>query len=229
MLSQLTAPELPRSLAGKIRHARRSFGLSIDEIAEDLKIRPDFLQAIEQGSFGRIEELVYRTLTVKTYAEYLGIDWATIQGEYVRESVYAAVPESATNVNTGSVQRADLLVAPRLLKHILLSAGMIAACFYLLVLAGSALQRPVLSIFNPPDNFSSSSKTIRIEGAVSSDATLSINGQEVVKTTDGRFAQEVTLSEGVNSIRISATKKYSKETTITRRVLYTRPSLSYNK
>ncbi|MEK7122446.1 MAG: hypothetical protein AAB855_01170, partial [Patescibacteria group bacterium] len=78
------------------------------------------------------------------------------------------------------------------------------------------------------NHFSSSSKTIRIEGRVSPDAALVINGQEIVKSSDGNFDQEVTLSEGVNMIRISATKKYSKEAVVTRTVLYEAPSLTFN-
>lgn len=227
--STVLEPSIILGVGARFRRARRSFGLTLDEIAEDIKIRPDLLRAIEEGALGCIEESVYRALMVRSYAEYLGIEWSTISDEYLRESVYMIAPDDTARVNTGNVQRADLLVAPRLFKHIVLSAGMIAVCLYLAVLAGSALQRPALTIFNPPDNFLSSSKTLRIEGEVSPDAALSINGQEVVKATDGSFMQEVTLSEGMNSIRISATKQYSKETTVVRKVLYERPSLSYNK
>lgn len=204
---------------------RRSFGLSIDEISEDIKIRSEILNAIERGAFERIEEPVYRTLMVKTYAEYLGISWETIEAGYIRESVYTQSNERANGVSATPVGIGDLMVVPRLLKHILLSAAMIGVFFYVMVLAGSALQRPALTITNPPERFMSAAKTIRIEGSVSPDALLAINGQEVTKTSDGHFYQDLTLSDGLNTIRISASKKYSKETIVTRTVLYEAPAL----
>lgn len=213
------------TLGTLFRRARRSFGLSIDEISEDIKIRSEILNAIEQGAFERIEEPVYRTLMVKTYAEYLGISWETVEAGYIRESVYTPSNERANGVGIKPVQNSDLMVVPRLLKHVLLSAAMIGVFFYFMVLAGSALQRPALTITNPPERFMSAAKTIRIEGSVSPDASLAINGQEVTKTNDGHFNQDLSLSDGLNTIRISASKKYSKETVVTRTVLYQAPSL----
>lgn len=225
-----SAAHTPPSLGTLFRRARRSFGLSIDDISEDIKIRSEILNAIEHGAFERIDEPVYRTLMVKTYAEYLGISWDTIEDVYIRESVYIPVLPHAKGVNTKHIQSGDLMVVPRLLKHVFLSAAMIGVFFYFMVLAGSALQRPALTVINPPERFMSPAKTIRIEGSVSTEATLAINGQEVTKTNDGHFYQDLTLSDGLNTIRISASKKYSKETVVTRTVLYQAPSapLSFN-
>lgn len=215
-------PKAGMTLGGKLRHARLGFGLTLDEIAEDLKIRVDILRAIERGDFHTVEEPLYRMLIVKTYAEYLGFSWESFQDEYNRESLYAAKKEKSSEVNTESVQKADFVVAPRLVKHILLSVGMIGIFVYLAVIAANALARPSLTVSSPSDRTVSSLKTIPIEGAVSQDANLFINGQSVLKSKDGRFRQIFTLSDGVNNIRVSAAKKYSKETVIVRTVLYER-------
>lgn len=210
----------PVGVGAQFRHARRTFGLTLDEIAEDIKIRPDLLRAIEEGSFQKIEEPIYRTLMLKNYAEYLGLSWETLASQYDRESVYISMQGSEHTTNANRVRPIDMVVAPRLLKHVLFSLGMIGLCTYLMVLAAGALTRPSLIVSNPPDNASSSSKTISVEGTVSTDAHLSINGQEVSKNKDGNFRQDITLSDGVNVIHVSAAKKYSKETTTTRTVLY---------
>lgn len=218
-------PRKRMTLGGTFRYARMLFGLTIDEIAEDLKIRTDIIRAIERGDFHAIEEPIYRTLMVKTYAEYLGFEWKNIQHEYNRESLYTAKKEKSNNVNTDCVQRTDFVVAPRLLKHIFLFVGMAGIVVYLAITAGSVLARPALTIFSPNDQEISPSKTISIEGAASSDANVFINGQSVPKNKDGHFSQTFTLTEGVNSIRISASKKYSKETIVTRTVLYENPQI----
>lgn len=213
------------SVGTRLARARRSFGLRVEEIAEDLKIRPDVLHAFERGTFCCIAEPVYRTLMIKTYAEYLGLDWTALSDVYARESLYAPTPEREDTLATPRVGRSEMVVAPRLMKHVLLSGAMIGACVYVMVLAAGALGRPALIVARPPDNFLSSTKTIRIEGTTAPDAALAINGQEVLKSKDGTFHQDVTLSEGVNSITVSASKKYSKESRVTRTVLYQAPPL----
>lgn len=214
-----------KSIGDTLKTARRAFGLTIEEIAEDLKIRTDILSAIEEGNNTQKEELLYRTLMVKTYAEYLGVDWSSIADEYNRESLYRIQEEKKIETSTKSVQPTDFVVAPRLFKHILLSICMIGISGYLMVLAGAALGRPALTVTDPSDNLLSPEKIIMVEGVVSPDARLSVNGEEVMKNKDGRFRVAVTLSEGVNYIAISAAKKYSKETVVTRTVLYEAPSI----
>lgn len=218
-------PKAGMTLGGKFRYARLGFGLTFNEIAEDLKIRVDILKAIERGDFHMIEEPLYRMLMVKTYAEYLGFSQESFQDEYNRESLYAAKKEKSSEVNTESVQKADFVVAPSIVKHILLSAGMIGIFVYLAVIAGNALARPSLTVSSPSDRTVSLLPTIPIKGIASKDANLFINGQSVLKDRDGHFQQTFTLSDGVNSIRVSAAKKYSKEAVITRTVLYERPSI----
>jgi hypothetical protein len=48
--------------------------LELDRVSEDLRIRQDYLEAIEQGRFDLLPTGIYRRSFVKAYAEYLKLD-----------------------------------------------------------------------------------------------------------------------------------------------------------
>ena len=61
---------------------RHQLGLRIEEIAEDIKIRADYLRAIEQEAFDKLPTLEYGRLFLKSYAERLGLNINDIYALY---------------------------------------------------------------------------------------------------------------------------------------------------
>lgn len=210
-----------RGIGHHLKNARRALGLSIDEIAEATKIRKPLLLALERSAFQEIQEPFYRTLIIKTYSEYVGLDWRDMQPEYERESAYAPCQAGGASRRESSVGRSELWVASRIAKNIVLGGAMIAAGTYLAFLAFVAIRPPTLSVESPVQNFASQSRILFVRGTVSSgESDIHINGQRVVRKGDGSFEQEMTLANGVNVITIAAAKKYSKESVVTRTVVY---------
>ena len=58
----------------KLREARESHGVSIEEAAEDLKIRPSQLKNLEEGDIKEFKDIFYVKFFVRDYAKYLGLD-----------------------------------------------------------------------------------------------------------------------------------------------------------
>ncbi len=68
---------------GEILAARRhQLGLRIEEIAEDIKIRADYLRSIEQEAFDKLPTVEYGRLFLKSYAERLGLNVNDIYALY---------------------------------------------------------------------------------------------------------------------------------------------------
>lgn len=68
---------------GEILSARRhQLGLRIEEIAEDIKIRADYLRDIEQEAFDKLPTVEYGRLFLKSYAERLGLNVNDIYALY---------------------------------------------------------------------------------------------------------------------------------------------------
>lgn len=57
-----------------LHYHREKRKLDLERIAEDLRIRQDYLEAMEQGHFNLLPTGIYRRSFVKAYAEYLKLD-----------------------------------------------------------------------------------------------------------------------------------------------------------
>jgi len=65
----------PRLALGKLfAEARKSKGLTLEDAAKALKIRKEFLIALEAGEWGRIGEAVYARGFAREYARFLGVE-----------------------------------------------------------------------------------------------------------------------------------------------------------
>jgi cytoskeletal protein RodZ len=59
----------------KLREARESMGITIDEAAEDLKLRPSQLENIEDGKREAFDDIFYLKYFIRDYSKYLGLDY----------------------------------------------------------------------------------------------------------------------------------------------------------
>lgn len=73
---------------------RHSMGLKIEDVAEDIKVKPDYLRAIEEENFGALPTPEYARLFIKAYAERLGFDLAEI---YALLDLNPAIAESSSH------------------------------------------------------------------------------------------------------------------------------------
>jgi cytoskeleton protein RodZ len=69
-----------------LRETREQYGASIEQIGAALRIRPVFLQAIEDNNYDRLPGPVYAVGFVRTYADYLGLDGASIAQRFKSEA-----------------------------------------------------------------------------------------------------------------------------------------------
>ena len=66
----------------KLRDKREENGLSIDEVAEDLKLRPNQINSIENGNLDDFKDIFYLKYFIRDYAKYLGLDGEKILDEF---------------------------------------------------------------------------------------------------------------------------------------------------
>ncbi|WP_343868013.1 helix-turn-helix domain-containing protein, partial [Caenispirillum bisanense] len=84
----------PRESVGALLRANREHhGLEIAQVAEALRIRLTFLQAIEEGRHQDLPGPTYAVGFVRAYADYLGLDGGEIVRRYKEET--SIVPRKA--------------------------------------------------------------------------------------------------------------------------------------
>ena len=64
-----------KEIGEKLRETRESMGISIEEAAEDLKLRPSQLEDIEEGNREAFKDIFYLKYFIRDYAKYLGLDY----------------------------------------------------------------------------------------------------------------------------------------------------------
>ena len=66
----------------KLKEKREENGLSIEEVAEDLKMRPSQITSIEEGKKDDFKDIFYLKYFIRDYAKYLGLDSEKIIDEF---------------------------------------------------------------------------------------------------------------------------------------------------
>jgi cytoskeletal protein RodZ len=78
------------TVADLLRHAREDFGQDVRSVAEILRIRPAYLEAIESGDFDQLPGTTYAVGFLRTYAEYLGLNGEDMVERFKAETQAAA-------------------------------------------------------------------------------------------------------------------------------------------
>lgn len=71
-----------KEIGEKLKSARENMGISIEEAAEDLKIRSTQLECIEEGNTESFKDVFYLKMFIKNYAKYLGLDYDEMVEEF---------------------------------------------------------------------------------------------------------------------------------------------------
>lgn len=121
-LENVEENEVPQTLGFIFKTQRLSQKKSLESIAEQLKIRKIFLQAIEEEQFDELPGGVYTVGFIRTYAQYLGLDHDTIIERLKNESFF--LPVRLTSV--GDEQHFS--------KNRFVPSGMIIVGLFLLIL-----------------------------------------------------------------------------------------------
>lgn len=66
----------------KLKEKREENGVSVEEAAEDLKMRPSQIINLEEGKRDEFKDLVFLKYFIRDYAKYLGLDSEKILDEF---------------------------------------------------------------------------------------------------------------------------------------------------
>ena len=105
-----------RTIGEALRSAREAQGKSLDDAAVATRIRPSYLEALEEEQFGELGGSVYAKGFLRSYAGYLGVDPAPLLEAYRAQEtpsapVFEHAPRAIGGLGTGRRRPNWLLVA----------------------------------------------------------------------------------------------------------------------
>lgn len=199
-------------VADDLIRKREELGISIDEVSQELKIKPDYIKAIEEANYSKMPPGVYRRNFLKKYCAYLGIEYKKINMETGKNSENIKFSKQV-------IKGSKFLVFPKIIKAILVATVVLACFIYLGYSVNKVFSPPEMNLMQPTEDIIITDNHIDIVGMVEDGTMVTVNGEEVPVEVGGTFNKRVELSVGVNTIIINAKQKYGREKTIVRQVL----------
>ncbi|MFA5602164.1 MAG: helix-turn-helix domain-containing protein [Bacilli bacterium] len=71
-----------KEIGQKLKEARESNGVTIEEAAEDLKLRVSQIENIEEGNIKAFKDVFYLKYFIREYAKYLGLNYEKLVDEF---------------------------------------------------------------------------------------------------------------------------------------------------
>lgn len=86
LVVDVAAAEPALGAGAKLAEARRRLGLSLDEVAERIRVRREFLEALEEMNIKSLPGKAYALAFLRSYVRALGLDEKTIVDQFQEES-----------------------------------------------------------------------------------------------------------------------------------------------
>lgn len=210
------------SVGEQLRRAREEKKLSLEIVAKKLLIRSSYLQALETGDRRRLPKGVYARNFLREYARFLGLDYRSLGEQFDSETIKPR-EQSGGLFERQIVAKRYLVAIPALVRNTIIIVVATLCVLYLGFLVKRIFEPPFLAIDQPTQDLTVTERQIELRGHTVPETEVTINGQTVQVSSDGTFGQTVYLEQGLNIIAVTAKKKYSRQTEMTRNVLFQEP------
>lgn len=209
-----------KTLGQILREAREKHGFTIEQAEEATKIRKSYLRDLEEGNYENLPAATYIKGFLKIYAQYLGLPendvFAFFRREFDESKDGRIVPRS----NLTPVKEPLIRFSPKVFFTGLVVAAIAILFAYIWVQYQSFAGAPQIEIFTPKDGIVIQNPDLDIEGKVTDNSTLTLNGQNVPLGKDGYFKTSVSMSEGVNVLTFVAVNEVGKSSALKRIVRF---------
>ena len=209
----------PQTLGKKLRALRRGQAVSMDMMVQATHVQRKYLVALEKGDYPVLPEPLYTRNFIRSYARVLHADEDYFLELYEEECGLCDLVEPSRTPRQ-RMRRVKLLVWNRFVKIGLVGLVACAILFYLGSQIRSITAPPDVLLFSPADEMISSQAIILVEGLVDGEATVYVNGEQVVVSEDSSFATDIDLESGLNVITVEAERRYSRRAVLERRVVF---------
>jgi cytoskeletal protein RodZ len=205
------------TLGEKIKKLRSEKRIALNEVSRVTRIQIAYLEYLEDGEYEKLPADVYVKGFLRSYADFLGVDDQILIKLYEKEKGIKKNMEESKNSQAGKpaskpVNISAFIVTPQKLAIYLMVILIVFGLAYLYREIGSFSDAPRLIVLNPEADAKTESNSLSVEGMTEKDAKLFVNDQPILVNDDGKFNENITLQNGVNTINLKAVNKFGKET-----------------
>jgi len=196
----------------ELQKIRKHRCVSLERINRETKIPIKYLQALEAGSIELLPDVLYIKNIIKKYLAFFNIDAKPFLAKL-------EIARSEKELPQKDIGTKKMVVVPRLIQTIAIIFSIAALLLYLGFRINKIFQPPKINISYPQENTTVYESIMEVQGKTDKGVTLFINNEQVILNKDGGFEKEINLQKGLNTIKISGVRRYSKENIIWRNVV----------
>ena len=207
-----------KRVGSKLRDLREKKEVSLKYLSKKIRIGKDILTALEESRFDDMPFTgIYQKNIIRSYAEFLEVDPKTFIEQFEKEELVKKNIDQKKRTRSKAPIHFNVPVIAKVTGLVTI-AGILAFYFT------SQIQRittpPNLHIYNPTDGQITYTPVIVVQGKTDEKTGIQINGKEIPHNEKGVFKTDITLSEGINALTFTATKRHGKTTSKTKHIIY---------
>lgn len=212
------------TLGERLIKLRKAKGVDLVSLEKSAGISRKYLVALEEGRYQNLPSYIYAKNYLRNYLLAIGISQVN---DYLRLfEIERNMHKKTTLQISPSSHRFSfkkyfnkIEITPQRIKLAFITA-IILICFgYLGWETKKIVSSPLLAVESPENDLVTNKPLVEVKGKTEKEVKLTINDQEIFVDANGDFSDKIFLQDGLNIIKISAIKKYSKSSTTFRKVL----------
>ena len=194
-------------LGDALRLQREAMGVTMQQAAEDTRIREKFLQAIENGDYQSLPGTVYTKGFLRNYAQYLNLDPEEALALYTGER--GGSEPARTFAPMKPLVKRSFIFTPTILVPVVVLAGIVLFIGYVYYQFTNFAIAPHVDITDPPGDAVSQTAEYTVKGRTNPDGRITVRVSpgldtinDVRPARDGTFSVTVPLKPGPNHVEV---------------------------
>jgi cytoskeletal protein RodZ len=211
-MSNFERKELSRThtMADKLKNLRASKDISVDFLAKKLDIPIKYIVSLESGENESLPGDIYVRAWLKKIANFYEVDVNSLLVDYHLEKKINHKISSHLKSEKKKSFKDSKFLRPKVLRWLLIWSVVLIFFIYLAYEIINIIAPPILNITQPKNNFRTTEASVEIIGQTKAEAQVLINGELIILDQEGGFKKIVNLTEGLNTLKISAKNKHSR-------------------
>lgn len=190
-----------------LRSEREKQGYSLSDVQKAIRVKKEFLEAIEKGSFQKLPSESYALGFVKSYANFLELPITTITAYFRRE--YKSQEEALPKFRE---EEEGFKKNPFLNSKVLLIVSVLLVVLgYIAFQYSSFFFGPKLTLAEPKNQAVYEKNIVQVSGTSDPYATVMVDGEQVFVDIDGTFKKTLYVFSGKKKLIILARNRFGKE------------------
>ncbi len=197
-----------------LRNEREKLGYTLRQVEKEIKVREQFLRAVEENDWDAFSSKIYISGVIKNYAKFLDLDNERMMAFFRRDYEKREDMGFRKKVSSSYLRpETKIIMYVGSLIIFLLFFG------YFMYQLKVYLSPPKVVITSPNQNLFRSIEAVRISGTADKESTVTVSGEHVYQNKDGTFEYSYPLKRGKNNVVIEVIGANGKKTVITKSLI----------